>query len=104
MRVDAQRVDIRLHESAEGSIYHPMSLQSLGAGESPRRDSDSKVTTAVFRPRMTRVPVAVVDDVELVRRKCLLEPRADHRNAIRSHGRTWMTGLISTSANTRSTT
>jgi hypothetical protein len=104
VRVDAQRVDIRLHQTAERSIYHPMSLQSLGTGESLRDDSDAKVTATIPRSRMARVLVAVVDDVELVRRERLLEPSSDHGNAIRRHGRTWITGLMSTSPKTPSTT
>jgi hypothetical protein len=88
VRVDAQRVDIRLHQTAERSIYHPMSLQSLGAGESPRDNSDAKVTATILRSCMTRVPVAVVDDVELVRRERLLEPTSDHGNSVRGHERT----------------
>jgi hypothetical protein len=88
VRVDAQRVNIRLHQTAERSIYHPMSLQSFGARELLRDDSDAKVTAAIFRSCMTRVAVAVVDDVELVRRERLLEPSSDHGNPVRRHGRT----------------
>jgi hypothetical protein len=100
VRVDAQRVDIRLHQTAERSIYHPMSLQSLGASESLRDDSDAKVTAPILRPRMACVPVAVVNDLELVRCERLLEARSDHGNAFYRHGRTWSTALISTSLNT----
>ena len=100
MRVDAQRVDIRLHQTAERSIYHPMSLQSLGAGESPRDDSDAKVTTPILSSRMTCVPVAVVDDLELVRCECLLESSSDHGDAFCGHGRTLSTASMSTSPNT----
>jgi hypothetical protein len=49
---------------------------------------------------MARVPVAVVDDVELVRRERLLEPRSNHGNAVCRHGRTWISALMSTSPNT----
>jgi len=72
MRVDAERVNIGLHQAAERSIYHPMSLESLGAGESARDDSHTKMTAAILGARVTRVPMAVVYDVELVRSKRVL--------------------------------
>jgi len=65
-----------------------MSLQRFGAGESLRHDSNSKVTAAVLRPRMARVLVAIVDDVEFVRRERLLKSRSDDGDAVRCHGHT----------------
>ena len=101
---DAQRVNIRLHQTAKRTIYHAVSFQSPDACEALRHDSYVKMTAPVSCPRVPRMAMTVVDDLELFRGECLLEPRANRCNARFGHGRTWMTGLISTSPNTPSTT
>jgi hypothetical protein len=48
--------------------------------------------------------VAVIHDFELIGCECFLEAGSNQGNSIDRHGRTCMTGLISTSPNTRSST
>ncbi len=104
LRVNAQGVNVGLHQRAERSIDHPMSLQCLRAGESPGNDSNTKVTTAISRAGVSGVFVTVVDDLERFRRKGVLEALTNQRNALGSHGRTCRMGFISTSPNTPSST
>lgn len=88
LRVDAQGVNVGLHQRAERSIYHPMSLQRLRARESLGNDSNTKVATAISRTGVSGVSVTVVDDLERFRRKGILEALTNQRNALGSHGRT----------------
>jgi hypothetical protein len=81
-------VDVALHEGAERSIDHAVTLQRFFPREMPGPETYSEVTSAVSRTSVTRVAVAVVDDVELLRLKRCLEPTPNRRDAVRRHGLT----------------
>jgi hypothetical protein len=70
-------VYIRLHERAERSIYHPVSLQSLRPCEAVGHNSDLEVAPAVLRTCVACVPMAIVDDVERKWLEGRFQPRAD---------------------------
>jgi hypothetical protein len=65
-------MNVRLHQAAERSIYHPVALQSLGASEAGRDYSHSKVPASVLGTGVSGMSMTVVDDFELVWRECLL--------------------------------
>src|SRR5688572_26198913 len=58
-RIHAERVNVRLHQAAEGSIYHAMPLQRFRAVELRGHDSHAEMASAVLRTGVARVPVAV---------------------------------------------
>lgn len=97
-------MDVSLHQRAERSIYEAMPFQRSLAREMTRDNSNLKMAPAVTRAGVARVAVTVVDDVELVGFERGLEPAAYRGDALGRHGHTRNTGLISTSANTPSST
>jgi len=82
----AERVNVSLHQVAERSIYHPMSLKSFGPGELHRHDRDTEMATAIFRTGVACVTMTVVYDLERLRGESRLESRTNFRNSFAAHG------------------
>jgi hypothetical protein len=101
--VDANCMNIGLHQIAESSIYHTVARQRLDTFEAARDDPYFEMAATVPRSRVPRVSRAVIDYLQELRSKSLFEPCSDSLDAI-AHGNTCTTGLISTLANTFSTT
>lgn len=97
-------MDVGLHQCAQRCIDHAMALDGLLTGELVRANSHLKMASAVASPGVSGVTVAVVDDVELIRLERRFESASNQRYAVGGHGRTWTTGLISTSPKTPSST
>jgi hypothetical protein len=101
--VDAYCMYIRLHQIAEGSIYHTVPRKWLGAREPGRDDPHPEVASAVACSGVAGMSLAVIDYFQEFGGECIFEPRSNSRDAI-AHDSTCTTGFISTSANTFSTT
>jgi hypothetical protein len=65
-------VNVCFHESAERFINQAMPLQSIELIESRGYDADLEVPPAVTCTDVTRMLVAIVDDLEHLRSKCSL--------------------------------
>jgi len=74
-------VDIRLHQIAERSIYHPMSRQGFDVLESIGNDPHDEVPSAVPRTRMAGMSMALVDDLERIGSERRFEAGANFRDA-----------------------
>jgi hypothetical protein len=80
--VDAEGVNIRLHQIAEGSIYHSMSSDAIRAGKPARDDRYPEMASSIARTSVPGVTMAVIDDFELLRRKRCFEALTNPRHAL----------------------
>jgi hypothetical protein len=81
-------MDIGLHHRTERRIYHAMPLQRLLSRELARRDAYVKVAATISGAGMPGVPMAVIGNLEVVRRKYRLETTANRRDTISAQGTT----------------
>lgn len=102
--LDAQGMDVVLHELAEGLVDEPMTAQRGQAGELAGDDVDPEVTLAFACPGVADVQVALVGNFEFLGLQRVLEPRADQPDApvcvsrALVHGSTCLKGLTCTLA------
>jgi hypothetical protein len=80
-RRNAQCVNIRLHQTTKRSIYHPMTLERLGADEALRNYVHTKMPAAISRAGVSCVKVTIIDDFERVGREGLFEAGPDQGDA-----------------------
>lgn len=78
-------MDIGLHKSSEGIIYKAMGLYPLQADKVVRHDPDSKVPEAASGTLMTRVKMALIDDVQNFRVECTSQPRTNFIDSLNIH-------------------
>ena len=67
-RGNAQCVNVRLHQLAQRAIHELVTLQSAQPGESGGDDAHAEMPSAVARAGVAGVPVAVVDEFDLIGR------------------------------------
>lgn len=81
-------MNIGLHQRTEGSIDHPVALNGSLACKATREDAHLKMPSAVARPRMPRMAVAIVHDVELLGFERRFESTPNQRDALYGQGAT----------------
>jgi hypothetical protein len=79
-------MNIGLHQRAESSINHPVSLDGFLAQEVTRQNPHMEMPATVAGPRMAGVPSAVVHDFKFSGLECGLEALANSSDAFGGHG------------------
>lgn len=76
-RVDRQRVDIGLHQFAEGGVHRAMTRERRLAAKRGADHADAEVPATIARTGVADVAMAVVLDIEFQRRQRLGQAGAD---------------------------
>ena len=83
-----QRVNLGLHQCAEGGIYGAMPLERLHSGEARADDVDAEMTAAGRCAGMARVEMALILDLQLLGLERLFERGANALDARHGSART----------------
>lgn len=83
-------MDVGLHQRAERSIYHPMTGQRLNTLEAFGDELYDEMSSPILRARMTRVSMALVDDLEQGRSESGFEPRPYSSDTRVVHSSIWI--------------
>ena len=87
-------MDVGGHHVAERVENHPVTLETACAGERGRDYPDGEMAAAVTCPRMPDMTMAVVVDLQQLRREGLLKQFTHSLDADLVHGATCTNGLI----------
>ena len=95
---NAQGVDVCLHQVSERLENHSLSLKGASVPESFRDDLHSEVALAVRGADVTPMPMALVDQFQMLRFKCGFQTGANLVEPVPAHGKTCLKGRTSTEA------
>ena len=89
-------MDVRLHQVPERLEYHSLPLQGPDMPEPVRNDSHLEVTPAIGGAGVATVPVALVNQFQLLGFKSGFQPSTYQAKPCLAHGRTCLKGCTST--------
>jgi len=81
-------VDVCLHQVPECLEDHPLPLNGASVPESLRDDSHPEVALAVRGAGVADMPMAFVEQFQVLRFKCGLQPGTNQAEPIPAHGKT----------------
>jgi len=95
-RVNAQGVNVCLHQVIQGVVDEPVGLERPEAGKFVGYDADPEMTFSVTCSGVPYMQMALVDDLKVNRLKCRIEAFADYPDAIFVQGNTNLKGFTAT--------
>lgn len=94
--VDAERVDVGLHQVADGVVDESVTLQWAEPAKTVRGNADVKVAAAIASAGVPNVLVALIGDLEPRRSQGRFDALPDPGNTVFAHGSTCLNGLTVT--------